>query len=866
MTLISAIEKYLISNKGFATLNQIVDTFRGEYSLRTIEETLNSNADTFAVKGANVYLNGYDIQSIHTIIGGYSRNYPGRSSDLFELISYFIYAYKQLGNPQPFERILLDTAEANKLFDPTALSAILQRVNKLFAKEISLVLCNSLNTIKSPEELYSFSQSIYAYFVSLNQMAGLSTTPSTLIKLISGLIPQKNNLSIYNPAGGMLNLLTGIVIKNRNIISACASEINEDVCQYGRRFAATNGINVAYTCTDSITELANSTATYDIIVSIPPFKVRHTTPVHIIQDTAYEIITKSLNNLSVNGTAIFAVADTALTSQTKIDTQFREHIINSGYLKTVISLPLNLFAPFTGIKTSLLVFRNNYKHSNAVSFIDASELYKLNRDKSISININEIHGLISSETLLISEPQVHYSKSNCHELLIDDLRNDKYRLYIKPQEQAIMLNPGEKLYPLKDVTHRANLSTSNEFAVPYLRIRDLNAGIISSLDALDINATKNRGKLLSNKAILIGTIGSSYKPSLFDVPNAKVEVASNIIALKVDEKLVAPAYLVKELNKPYVLEQFEANSFGSTTLKHLRVDDILNVKVALPTLDKQFSILETLSNYSVEAAPKPKGDLNEDQIINIINHEIGNLLEGPMGLLNFLPKFLAENSVSMDTPSHKGNQNARSIRQRLESAIDDLKRIKDIKNELKDVLDTDESNCFPSEVNLIDFLHSKLSYLNEKRDFDFFIGINKNFSKVKAINTDIDGKQFTILLNNIISNACNHANLEDGQRLVVVANITPMEDTLQIEMMNNGQPFPSNFGLSEYIKVERKSGTSKGKGIGGYLVNKVVKNHNGTLELLPPNTFIVNAPAGDFEFHANVNIKINLPYNTKNGK
>ena len=60
------------------------------------------------------------------------------------------------------------------------------------------------------------------------------------------------------------------------------------------------------------------------------------------------------------------------------------------------------------------------------------------------------------------------------------------------------------------------------FDIPYLRITDLNGSYIDSPDRFGKNQSRTRGKVLANQAILIGLVGGSSKPSLYN-SNSAVE-------------------------------------------------------------------------------------------------------------------------------------------------------------------------------------------------------------------------------------------------------------------------------------------------------------------------------------------------------
>ena len=64
----------------------------------------------------------------------------------------------------------------------------------------------------------------------------------------------------------------------------------------------------------------------------------------------------------------------------------------------------------------------------------------------------------------------------------------------------------------------------------------------------------------------------------------------------------------------------------------------------------------------------------------------------------------------------------------------------------------------------------------------------------------------------------------------IIFNFKKDEDFLYIDLINDGLPFPDNITFQDFIKIGTRSKNSKGGGIGGYLMNLVVQNHNGIFE------------------------------------
>ena len=78
--------------------------------------------------------------------------------------------------------------------------------------------------------------------------------------------------------------------------------------------------------------------------------------------------------------------------------------------------------------------------------------------------------------------------------------------------------------------------------------------------------------------------------------------------------------------------------------------------------------------------------------------------------------------------------------------------------------------------------------------------------------------------------------------------------------MNNGNVFPQDFNLDDYVSFSKKSWNSKGQGLGGYLIGRVVENHNGTIKIRSEERINEVFESGkNISLKSNVDIVITIP-------
>ena len=104
------------------------------------------------------------------------------------------------------------------------------------------------------------------------------------------------------------------------------------------------------------------------------------------------------------------------------------------------------------------------------------------------------------------------------------------------------------------------------------------------------------------------------------------------------------------------------------------------------------------------------------------------------------------------------------------------------------------------------------------------------------------------MLNNILDNAQDHG-YSDGAKMQVIASFEIFNDQLQIVIENNGKPFPKGYTKSAFVKKFNSSKKTEGTGgIGGYDVDRIIKDMSGTWDLEldssieMPVKFIISLP------------------------
>ncbi|OGG35329.1 MAG: hypothetical protein A2427_02255 [Candidatus Nealsonbacteria bacterium RIFOXYC1_FULL_40_7] len=115
---------------------------------------------------------------------------------------------------------------------------------------------------------------------------------------------------------------------------------------------------------------------FDVIISNPPFagtinkeRIRKNLPV-IATDTTILFLGLMIDSLRQGGRAGIVVNEGVLFNRNNAAKELRRYLLDKRNLLAVISLPGGVFQPYSGVKTSILLFNNDGKKTEKVWFYD----------------------------------------------------------------------------------------------------------------------------------------------------------------------------------------------------------------------------------------------------------------------------------------------------------------------------------------------------------------------------------------------------------------------------------------------------------------------------------------------------------------
>ncbi|MFO7827244.1 MAG: N-6 DNA methylase [Bacteroidales bacterium] len=862
MALQDALDNLLIKTEGKVLLEDAFEWLSGKYSKETINAFLNENSETYQIENNYLFSEDLLIESVIFKIKDALRGTKPNHPDFFKVVLYkFSNKFDNHFHDEKYELQIKEVEKSDRY--------LLEKIEHLiYPLDIQHFFEFRLR--------HKFTSQLFELILSEEfREYGFYTTPKTVISLFVKLLPELFFYKVYNPTAGILNLATALQADAQTGMELIASEINKRIYEYGKLLARANDNELEFNCTDSGLEIIDiNDNEFDLVVSNLPFNVK-IDPSHYSSkytDLAFHIISESLRILKSDGKAVFLINESVLYSNTRNSKDFREEIVDSGDLTSIITLPTNILI-HSSVKTCILIFDKS-NTNDFVKYIDASteNFYVINRDKSLTLKvdkiISELDRTVKDESDIAKEPVTVYGDKSSYILALSDIRRNNYDLNLGRYLLNKMQFGDEYSFLYTFLRPSVEWMIEETESLPYIRISELNSNVIDSPEGLNINTSAKRGKRVKGPAFLIGTVGSNFKPTLFK-GNFEVEVSTNIAVYKFDDKEIFAPYLLQELNAEYVKKQMNLLTKGAV-IKSISKSDLAKIKIKIPPFEEQKRIYDIRIDFSEQYRLKAKGasfttsttsaaltatkTISDADIFQTFKHEIGNILKGPEGFFDLLPQFLSRYKIPMNSPIVENEPD--TIGEMLQMSTAKINQVYDVMENMKGILFSDEKYYKPTNVELKPFLEKCLIREITNGNIKWTILINDSTTSNKKIFAEIDTNQFEYVVRNMVVNVERHGGKKEIINLLV--NISSDREKTLIEFINDGEPLPAGFNIDDYVQYGKKSGETAGQGLGGYLINRVVKNHRGEINILPAGKKF-KTTAGTIE--ANVHFSISFPKN-----
>ncbi|WP_298416803.1 N-6 DNA methylase [uncultured Kordia sp.] len=697
--------------------------------------------------------------------------------------------------------------------------------------------------------------------------------PQEVTKIMNHFKPKQANYSYYNPFAGFASLAVNLpdtieyIGEERNLGTQVLAKL--------RLLIHNKPSNFTLKQKDSL-ENFYVNRKYSFIAFNPPFNLKfnrdleylsHENMYFIRNNANAYIISECFEKLKKGGKMVFVMPNGFLYSKNKRENALKKFLVENQYLETIIALPSNILN-FSSIPVNIITLSKEKSSKKSVRFIDATNLYTKSSAKRNVIDADKVIALIDS-----------YAKNELvRDISFQEVSENDYNLSVNRyvfEELQIPEVEQKYLVPLKNISKSLRRLKPEVKKGRYIRISDLSDGetnLAESFDELEERELKVNAYKLVDNCLLLSTLHASLKPTIYKKGKYTVFYPRPMIfAVTVDSSKVDIEYLALELQKEYVQKQLKRNK-STGAIQKINIDDLLSINVILPSLEEQKSKKYAYKETIVKNKLTEVEELRESYGIDVadensfLRHLIAGRLKNIRGALSAVQQIIKDQVVK-EMPEVLTLKRNEKLTQTLGDYLQILERdITDVSNSVIIVgQEIDLTAIKYSKIEVLKFLTNYVEEIQGRDHNVFEITLNKDLellkeSKVKEIYVNGDKEYLRRIFDNIIENAEKHAfenQLNTNNKIKIELQYDFENLTLQIDFKNNGKSLPKGFTLGAYTRKGSMFGKNAGNGLGGWLINEVVKKHKGELKIIDKTSAI------ELESHDTTTIEIKLPITLK---
>ena len=344
-------------------------------------------------------------------------------------------------------------------------------------------------------------------------------------------------------------------------------------------------------------------------------------------------------------------------------------------------------------------------------------------------------------------------------------------------------------------------------------------------------------KIVKSPCLVIGTTATGT----LTVGNIKIKdkyilVDEDVIAFKLKSDAITEDYLLRELTRDYCTMQVDMLSYmsGSETEKFFDIKNVVDVKIAVPSMEQQKCICmeERLSQTqaSLHQAEKEKEKTAEEfkRDVHMKKHAIGQTLFNLGNWWDLLQKARKEGNGIVNDSQEVGKKrktkvvdiysNIQMTLEKLQMQVDSFWRADGLQVEsmslttfVKEYVKEHQSPLFVYEYDSVSTL------------------ANNNVPKVA-----FSKQALTMVFDNIINNACSHGFENKASESNIIKIEVQMDNGLPyIVISNNGNPIHEKISPEDVFTYGRSSKSGQAHyGIGGYEVRNLMREFQGEAEFI----------------------------------
>ncbi|GGO77635.1 type I restriction-modification system methyltransferase subunit [Marinobacterium nitratireducens] len=484
---------------------------------------------------------------------------------------------------------------------------------------------------------------------------GQFSTPVNIARLVVALADPKPGERVYDPCFGLGNFLVvawqhaerSRIKQHRSgaLLEASGIEISANTFLIGLTRMLLAGIdNPRLALGNSLERESLSSPSqqgFDVVLADPPFGVKAKRDPYCIShfpvltsDSTGLFVQHALSQLKPHGRAVLAVPEGFLY-RGGAERELRRCLLEKGQVEAIVGLPAGVFAPYTNVKSCLLVL-NKQGGASRVRMVDASSHFDQRSGRKPPVISEELadqlaNDIRSAELRKRREPRPGTPEGtpgsgvlsrSIWEVSVDELASIDWDLSPRLREKggldeflaSLKEAPGETvsvatLSDVAEVIGGRSIKSADlldapplERATGYVRIRDLSKGSVGRVSSWlrpEVASVERRWALLSGD-VLVSKSGTIGKAAMVRDSAVGSVAAGGLYVLRAHPERLDAGFLQAYLASPACQNWLAAQSRGAV-IQHLNRVVLDQLPLPLPPLHLQAQAAAQYREFGTDA-------------------------------------------------------------------------------------------------------------------------------------------------------------------------------------------------------------------------------------------------------------------------
>ncbi len=575
-------------------------------------------------------------------------------------------------------------------------------------------------------------------------------------------------------------------------------------------------------------------------------------PTETPADVAQRFVWELMRSVHEKGKVVFGVSLEMLVGEAPGAVALQKALAETGDLQGIVLINKKLTRNGNG-SLGLVILNKSRDRNSSIRILDANMV--LMDDEGTPTEFVDVE---TTARRFLAEPL----GDDVFDIVSQKLKewNFKLSIHLARWERRVelerqTLETGERLVALADILNYIPWETgasigTTKVSVPIVeKANPLFAIESHDLEGVIMVSKQDRSikeALISEQCILINRLPKELRTAILNCIGHTIAVHSHSLCFRVDSQIVDIEYLALELHGAFVKEQMAHLKQRLAVMQSINLSELLLLRIRVPSIGQQ---QRRVKDYKMALIASKMVELkltnmeqSEHQILAVMEHELRPLLSTVRTLSDQVRRYFDKKEASKEAISLQdtvGERDPMSLETIFGNIKDDVNGLGTLFDALHALMSVDKKKMKLEVVSL-----TGPSWLYSVQDPTANLpncmiipgGLSGPDISQEQINVSVDKALLKLVISNLIRNAQVHGFEKDVNITIVFFTSVFNKDDgsvwVAIDCFNDGKPLPTEITLEEFTKLGGRYGETKGTGIGGFLINRIIQKFDGEFRIL----------------------------------